>query len=873
MQPDLNALVIASLRGGVNLSDPPAFLREDQCVEALNVDFSEATVGATARGAVRIQPPSSSGNTICLFRHLPTSDQTASELFTVINNAGTAAGFYRTTVWNSITWGDAPNLTTGPYGVRCQTLHGKLFLAYPSAVDRLHVRDAGTGTVRRAGLAAPAAPAVANTGSGSYAAVIRYYRVRYTVQSGGVTLRRSEPSPVQSFTPSGTGTAARVTKPAAVSEGETHWELEASSDNVNFYRIATTVVGTTTVDDSAAVTSYAENPLSEDIGDYALLWSPKYLSADEDRLLIAGSWDQAALRSRVAWTPVYQAPGAGNDERLELDTDPYLDLDGYEGGELTGLSKALNGYVYAFKSSHIYRLVRTNNRARSYEAILVTKSTGALSDSLVSAFDAQGNPAQYFWDPILGPQRIGASGVEDCGRDIRPIVSRVNINAARPVHGMYYPDRDQVHYWVALDGASTPNYKLVFQIRDGRRSEEGVRGGWVPHDRASSTALCAALYAANVDTAAARSLSLLPVLGLPSSSTPKLLQGDVGTTDDGVLVLGSAVGKAHSPSGLLRQIGVMAATVVGPAETGRVTTVDLIRDYGRQTASEDVDLSPLSGQSHAIVPLDNARLSELRTVQIGVRSGSPVAVSSSVAFNGSSSSLARPFSSSVVDNFTIGVWAYSNVPAQLITCAMWYLGTPGLGGFGLVGTASGHYQAHYTGVALVGGTSAPIVAGTWQHVAVRRRDGSSQLFLDGVPVGSPVASAPTAPAGWLSVGALTGSPGPGYGNWFDGRVAHAFWTAQALTDDQIAALVTGGPSGEALAPILVNPGAYDAQTPPFLYYPLQGASDVQERRGLPANTLTLVTDVTSADGPSVLVAPTPWQVDVLAAQLRQEARQ
>src|SRR5690606_5003066 len=105
----------------------------------------------------------------------------------------------------------------------------------------------------------------------------------YTVQSVGTTLRRSEPSASQSFTPSGSGTAARVTKPATISEGETHWEIEASTDNVNFYVIATQAVGTTTYNDSADPDTYSDNPLSEDIGDYTLLWSAKFLSVDEDR--------------------------------------------------------------------------------------------------------------------------------------------------------------------------------------------------------------------------------------------------------------------------------------------------------------------------------------------------------------------------------------------------------------------------------------------------------------------------------------------------------------------------------------------------------------------------------------------------------------
>src|SRR5690606_2766684 len=94
--------------------------------------------------------------------------------------------------------------------------------------------------------------------------------------------------------------------------------------------------------------------LSPDIGDYALQYNPKFLSADNDRLLMAGAWEQPQLESRVSWTPVFAGPGAGNDERLEEDTDPFLDLDGQSGGGLTAFAGPINGYHYAFKRKRIY---------------------------------------------------------------------------------------------------------------------------------------------------------------------------------------------------------------------------------------------------------------------------------------------------------------------------------------------------------------------------------------------------------------------------------------------------------------------------------------------------------------------------------------
>jgi hypothetical protein len=151
--------------------------------------------------------------------------------------------------------------------------------------------------------------------------------------SGSTVLRRSEPGATLTFAPSGTKTGAVITKPASIGESETHWEIEASTDNANFYRLAQTVVGTTTYTDTVALgTGYATSgTLSADTGDYTRIPSGKFLVSDDDRLVIAGSWENADYASRIWWTPVYgDTTGVGNDERLEMDTDPFLDLDGFK---------------------------------------------------------------------------------------------------------------------------------------------------------------------------------------------------------------------------------------------------------------------------------------------------------------------------------------------------------------------------------------------------------------------------------------------------------------------------------------------------------------------------------------------------------------
>jgi hypothetical protein len=320
--------LITSLRGGL-CEDDPTSIADDQCTEATNVEWFYSQLGERRPGAVATVNGWVTRSRDCdqiawLHRHLPTSDPEDEQIWVLGLNTFPSAPVlcYKDQAgWNTITMGDA--LTpdgVSEYSVRGLSLHGKLFIAYNSGVDRLHVFIQGESALRKTGLDAPAAaPTGADGGGAGSLTGTRYYRVRFTEQASGVTVRRSEPSAVLTKTPDGAHVNLTITKPATISEGETHWELEASTDNANFYRIATTVVGTTTATDTVAYsTGYAANglyELSEDIGDYALIPSVKYLTADRDKLIGAGSWEDEDFDSRVLWTPVPSDPGVGDDER------------------------------------------------------------------------------------------------------------------------------------------------------------------------------------------------------------------------------------------------------------------------------------------------------------------------------------------------------------------------------------------------------------------------------------------------------------------------------------------------------------------------------------------------------------------------------
>lgn len=618
-------LTIRSLRGGMNNTDPAHALAEDQCVLAENVEFWRTTCGERRLGSTTVDLTSASLTDETAVVHLsqwfPTNNATIPEWWAIATTPGTSISVAKKLfdTWTPESPNDAIDTSIPDvYGITSQALGTRLFWSYHSAVDRLHVWDGNTW--RRAGLAEPAAPTAADHGSGSYASV-RYFRVRYVeVNLASVVVRRSEPSPTLIFTPSGSGDGATVTKPAAITEGETHWELEASTDNANFYRIARTAVATTTyLDTTAFGTGYSgQGPVSEEIGSYDLIPSVRYLGVDGDRLLVAGHWTDTSLMSTVSWTPVEAATGVGNSERLPFDLDNTLDLDGYEGGTITGIAPSVYGLWYVFKWSHIYQMTRTGDVTKAYDALTLSKSRGALSGTIVQGADRNGDPCLFFLDPRFGPSVLGNSGIQTI-TGLDQTWRRMNLLATIPGHGVYYAEKRQVHWWIAIDGASTPNYELVLQV-DQTMSDGGVVSrGWSVATGRRATAYCSSMLTENVFINGLQTLSNRPYLGF---TTPDFVQrSDTGQLDGSTPFIAQIITKPYLAGGLLNRWGTLKAALLAAAASNHYIRVTLIRDFGMETAQYEqfVDLTPTAGESDVIRVFDDLAFSGCTAIQVWVR--------------------------------------------------------------------------------------------------------------------------------------------------------------------------------------------------------------------------------------------------------------
>lgn len=628
-------IVIADLRGGRNGTDPPLSLGDTQAVELLNVDHYDGLLGRKRGGSdnVAITGGTAFGSGIqSMFRHVPGADETAAELW-AIDGAALTKRLTGGTSWADVTVDDA--ITAQFQHVNAVSFNGKLFLAYKSAVDRLHVYDPGLAAprVRRVGIApGGSAPTVADQGAGAYAAVLRKYRVRWLQFTGSVVTRWSEPTPSVTFTPDGAHGSARVTRPTAPGEGETHWEIEIQVAGNNWQRLFLTTtaeciaIATTTYDDSVDTTLLGGNAISDLAGTNTVPQSAKFLLTDGNRLLLAGGYESGTKNSRVWYTPVLGSTDHADDERIPVTTTQsnYIDLNENDGGFITGFGGPLNGIPYVFKYRDFWRLLPTGDVTAPYLPRRMGSGVGSINQKLVvTAVTETGEQALYFYDH-LGPFRTSPSrGLAYLGRDCEDIWSTVNLGATGVVGwALYHADKHQVWFHVATGASNDPDTRMVFDTVLGRFTEaDRKRGGWYRHTGNAPAARCGCLFANTLGASMSRDLK--PYVGRASGTV--ILKTDTSTTDDAGTAFQAYVKTkplAVTTLGLNGAIG--HASLLAKASAATITqTID--RDFGLETVTATVSLAAAASETRVLRKIEGCELSQVGTVQIQLGDGSAIA--------------------------------------------------------------------------------------------------------------------------------------------------------------------------------------------------------------------------------------------------------
>ena len=609
-------IVIGDLRGGRNGYDPPLAIRENECADAVNVDWYQSTLAHRRNGSSASTMTFSAGGPFTgkissLYRHVPGTAPTAAEQWAVDSAlvVGRKAG---ATTFAAPTLKDA--LTGNGWDVDFASIQGKMPMAYASGQTRLHLWDGST--VLRAGLAATAAPTAANHATGgTYAATLRYYRQRVTTQVSSVTTRRSEPSPSVSFTPSGSKLAVTVTQASPPGEGETHWEVEVSLDNAVFYLLATVVIGTTTYDDSTVTTAYASGTLSASTGFYTLQKSYKYVAADQNRLLGFGSYTSTDKQSRIELSAVAGSSDISDCERVDTTTNWYIDLDENDTGVARGLEGPVFGNFYAFKDKQVWELTPTGSTFRPYKQSAVSKSVGAISRrAIVKGDDKDGFACLYFFSH-RGPYRYGVRGLEYLGHGIEDLVlgptSTINLAASNVVgHGLYHSDKRQVWFWFATGSSNDPDTLVMYDV---------MAGGWARFTGIPAGARCSAMLPSTL--AATMSVTLPPYIGLAGTNNVfyKCDDSSVATDVGATTFQGYVTTKPIEPwgPGLYGETGDVLLTA--KVATGVTVSVTVIPDYDSTLAKTGTALlTAVGSETRATRRAEDSRLSQATAMQFQI---------------------------------------------------------------------------------------------------------------------------------------------------------------------------------------------------------------------------------------------------------------
>lgn len=625
---------------GRNGEDPPFLVPDTQAIEALNVDWFRSSLGRKRGGSANV---TLTGGTAPVTGILsagvfhPTASPAADELW-LGDDVTSSHLMHRiaggTAMADVLFTGDFP--TTRAQDVQMVSFNRKLWFVYDSAVNRLHCYDPsdGLGYIRRVGFATPAT--VTTALAGGAVTDSRKYRIAWTTQVSGVTIRRSLLS-VATGVVSPAAQQVTVTRSTAASETETHWELYAYSDDDNYgigYLIATTAIGTTTAVDNNATLSTVLFPTTAPAeGAYTPPPSAKYIVADDARLVMGGAWETTAGDSltpkdnAVWWTQTLRdASAVGNDERIS-NTDEVKGYDFIEEA-VTGISSPVQGSFRVFSLESQWKFVATGLDDAPYKRFRVTGGKGCIRhQTIVVAQDENGDPATY-WLCLEGPVRQSSAGQQMMDHDIRDIWDTVNLDASGVVaHGVYHKALRQIWWWVATGSSTTPDTRIVFDTRLGRVSEivGGVTHGWSKFTGEGSKAHCSVMFSETI--AASMSRSQKPYFGY--TGAVQLWRGDTSATDDaGTAFQAYIESKPLVPWGLGKLGGTaLPLFLVAKAQSGvtiRCTTI-VNEDATGMSYTSDLLLTPTGTETRIFRKFEDASISAANCFRIRLGDAAAVA--------------------------------------------------------------------------------------------------------------------------------------------------------------------------------------------------------------------------------------------------------
>lgn len=621
---------------GQNTTDNPLSLGDGWATATRNISLDpDGYVASKRAGSRTITVPT---NTILLASH-QASATSSPELWAFVGSGANP-------MWRSVGGAAFAQINPSPSITvqRALSFNGKLFLAAGTAgVNRMYVWD-GT-QVRFVGLSVSAAPTVANTGGGAYAAVLRYYKVDWvTIDAAGRVAARSELSPSVSFTPSGAGAAARVTKPATL-EHATHWRVWGSTDNVLFRKLsADIVVATTTYDDSVLPSAYTGD-LPEAVGTFLPPPSVTRVKNPGNRLMIcglgttataAGTGETAPRSQRIWYTPVLGSLDQGDDERIPQTADQknYLDLGQAPSGDLSEIDGPMDGQMFAFGLDRPWRLPPTGDVTTPFLAFPIQNATGAGDRfNLISSNPGAtamgetegGQPAIYWTDSQGGVYRVtGANDVHYVSYDLEGEIAALRAAGRLAITGIpraVFSDFTLKRTWWLVPLTAPNELRIyVFHWRNGRLEGVVVKGGWTTwvHAVIPSATSVLAYYQDPANFLTINGAVQIPHVVGPSD-TVAYVYDQATVAKDGATAYAASIDYAPIvPVDQESRATLLNPVLTATALVGKQLRVTATRDFGTQVNTVDVPIGPTRGEPVVIRTAEGLFQGDVTEVAISV---------------------------------------------------------------------------------------------------------------------------------------------------------------------------------------------------------------------------------------------------------------
>jgi hypothetical protein len=249
---------------------------------------------------------------------------------------------------------------------------------------------------------------------------------------------------------------------------------------------------------------------------------------------------------------------------------------------------------------------------RWFRRVQFSADLGALSHhSIVHGEDANGLPCLYFLDPEMGPYRIGAQGVQWCGKDVKDIWDTLNPAATNAVaHGVFHKAKHQLMFWIATGANNDPDTMIVCDVTEMRPDADGdLRGGWSKWTGDFAGARCSTMMSNTMGATMSRDLK--PYIGQTDNGNTIWKCDSTATNDAGTNFQAYVDTREYGRIGANHSL--RDGTLIGQVASGVTVTVTARSDFGLEGSATGTALLTAAGSETRT----QKRLEGLQTAGVG----------------------------------------------------------------------------------------------------------------------------------------------------------------------------------------------------------------------------------------------------------------